>query len=80
MEMSNDSSVYRILNKTLRAEDRSKLRPWFGYLKILDSATSKLPNFKGTIFRIIGKDVTMKFKKGERITWWGISSCTTFFS
>ncbi|CAF4125270.1 unnamed protein product [Adineta steineri] len=77
MEMSDDSCVYRILNQTLRAEDRSKVRPWFGYLKLLDSATSKLPKFKGTIWRGIDKDVTMKFKKGQQITWWSISSCST---
>ncbi|CAF1542572.1 unnamed protein product, partial [Adineta steineri] len=77
MEMSHDSSVYRTLNQTLRAEDRSKVLPWFGYLKLLDSATSKLPNFKGIVWRGIDKDVTMNFKKGQQITWWSISSCTT---
>ncbi|CAF1155524.1 unnamed protein product [Adineta steineri] len=77
MEMTDDSSVYRVLNQTLRLEDRSKVRPWFGYLKLLDSATSKLPRFKGIIYRGIDKDVTMKFKKGQRITWWSISSCST---
>ncbi|CAF0900588.1 unnamed protein product [Adineta steineri] len=76
MEMSDDSCVYRILNQTLREEDRSKVRPWFGYLKLLDSATSKLPNFKGTIFRGIDKDVTISFKEGQRITWWSITSCS----
>ncbi|CAF1504316.1 unnamed protein product [Adineta steineri] len=77
MELSDDSSVYRILNQTLRAEDRTKVRPWFGYLRLLDSATSKLPTFKGIIWRGIDKNVTMKFKKGQRITWWSISSCST---
>ncbi|CAF0779239.1 unnamed protein product [Adineta steineri] len=77
MEMSDDSCVYRILNQTLRAEDRSKVRPWFGYLKLLHSATSKLPRFKGIVWRGIDKDVTKSFKKGQKITWWSISSCTT---
>ncbi|CAF1341158.1 unnamed protein product [Adineta steineri] len=77
MEMPHDSCVYRILNQTLRAEDQSKVRPWFGYLKLLDSAVSKLPTFKGTIWRGINKDVTMNFKNGQRITWWSISSCST---
>ncbi|CAF4249754.1 unnamed protein product, partial [Adineta steineri] len=61
---------------TLRAEDQSKVRPWFGYLKLLDSAISKLPTSTGTVFRGIDKNVTKSFKKGERITWWSISSCT----
>ncbi|CAF1473607.1 unnamed protein product [Adineta steineri] len=77
MEMSDHSCLYRILNQTLRLEDRSEVRPWFGYLKLLDSAALKLPKFKGIIYRGIDKDVTMKFKKGERITWWSISSCST---
>ncbi|CAF1507096.1 unnamed protein product [Adineta steineri] len=78
MEMSDDDScVYRVLNQTLRAEDRKKVRPWFGYLKLLHSATSKLPRFKGTVFRGIDKDVTKSFKKGQKITWWSISSCST---
>jgi hypothetical protein len=77
MEMSDDACVYRILNQTLRADDRSKVRPWFGYLKLLDSATSKLPKFKGTIWRGVNKDVTMAFKKGQKITWWSVTSCST---
>ncbi|CAF0738726.1 unnamed protein product [Adineta steineri] len=77
MEMADDSCVYRVLNQTLRAEDRSKVRPWFGYLKLLHSATSKLPRFKGTVFRGIDRDVTKSFKKGQKITWWSISSCST---
>ncbi|CAF1201874.1 unnamed protein product [Adineta steineri] len=77
MEISDDSCVYRILNETLRLEDRTKVRPWFGYLKLLHSATSKLPTLKGTIWRGINKDVTMHFKKGQKITWWSISSCST---
>ncbi|CAF4011741.1 unnamed protein product [Adineta steineri] len=76
MEMAEDACVYRILNQTLRAEDRSKARPWFGYLKLLHSATSKLPKYKGIVYRGIDKDVSMAFKKGQRITWWSVSSCS----
>ncbi|CAF0848779.1 unnamed protein product [Adineta steineri] len=77
MELSGGSCIYRVLNQTLRLEDRSKVRPWFGYLKLLASATSKLPIFKGIVYRGLDKDVTMNFKKGQKITWWGISSCST---
>ncbi|CAF3782729.1 unnamed protein product [Adineta steineri] len=77
MEISDDSCVYRILNQTLRLEDRSEVRPWFGYLKLLDSATSKLPRFRGIVWRGIDKNVTKNFKKGQKITWWSISSCST---
>jgi hypothetical protein len=76
MEMSDDACVYRILNQTLRVEDRSKVRPWFPYLKLLDSAMSKLPKFKGIVWRGVNKDVSTAFKKGQKITWWSVSSCS----
>ena len=76
MEMAEDSCIYRILNHTLRFEDRTKVRPWFAYLKLLDSATSKLSNFKGTVWRGVNKDVTKTFQKGQKITWWSVSSCS----
>ncbi|CAF2741396.1 unnamed protein product [Rotaria sp. Silwood2] len=77
MEMSEDASVYRILNQALRAEDRTKVRPWFPYLKLLDSAASKLSDFKGIIWRGVNKDVSGAFRKGQRVTWWSVSSCST---
>jgi hypothetical protein len=76
MEMAEDACVYRTLNQTLRLEDRSEVRPWFAYLKLMDSAVSKLSNFKGIVWRGVSKDVTMAFKKGEKITWWSVSSCS----
>lgn len=76
MEMAEDSCIYRILNHTLRFEDRTKVRPWFAYLKLLDSATSKLSNFKGIVWRGVNKDVTKTFQKGQKITWWSVSSCS----
>ncbi|CAF3838043.1 unnamed protein product, partial [Adineta steineri] len=66
VKLAKKAFVHRILNQTLRAEDRTKLRPWFGYLKLLDSATSKLPKLKGTIFRRIDKNITTSFKEGQR--------------
>ena len=76
MEMSEDASVYRVLNQTLRAEDRSTVRPWFAYLKLLDSAALKLPEYKGIVWRGVSKDVTGKFKRGQKITWWSVTSCS----
>jgi hypothetical protein len=37
----------------------------------------QLPNFKGTVWRGVNKDVTQSFKKGQKITWCSISSCST---
>jgi hypothetical protein len=38
-----ENSLYIVLNKTLREPDRSKLRPWFRYMKLLLTAFFKLP-------------------------------------
>jgi len=77
MEMAEDVCIYRILNQALRVEDRSEVRPWFAYLRLLDSATSKLPKCKDIVWRGVNKDVSKSFKKGQKITWWSISSCST---
>ena len=37
------NSLYMVLNKTLRMADRTKLRPWFKYLKLLLTGIFKLP-------------------------------------
>ena len=42
-----ENSFYRILNDALRSEDRPALKPWFPYLKLLDTAFSKLPTVRG---------------------------------
>ncbi|CAF0770739.1 unnamed protein product [Adineta steineri] len=76
VKLAKKAFVHRILNQTLRAEDRTKLRPWFGYLKLLDSATSKLPKLKGTIFRRIDKNITTSFKEGQRVSCWSVTSCS----
>lgn len=38
--------LYGTLNKLLRDEDRSKLKPFFPYLKLLLTALQRLPNIK----------------------------------
>ncbi|CAF2818298.1 unnamed protein product [Rotaria sp. Silwood2] len=38
-----ENSLYIILNNTLRQADRTKLHPWFRYLKLLLTAFFKLP-------------------------------------
>ena len=40
---AHDNSLYMVLNKTLRLADRSKLRPWFKYLKLFLTGFFKLP-------------------------------------
>ncbi|CAF3598743.1 unnamed protein product [Rotaria sp. Silwood1] len=46
---AGDYSLYRLLNKTLRDEDRHKIKPWFSFLKLFDTALSKLPTIMDKI-------------------------------
>ena len=73
-----DKCLYVALNATLRSSNRTKLRPWFLYLRLFLSALFRLPPIpKTTVFRGVKLDLTPQFQKGETIVWWGFSSCTT---
>ncbi|CAF1011278.1 unnamed protein product [Rotaria sordida] len=73
-------SLYLVLNRTLRLEDRRKLTPWFPYLKLLLTALFKLPSICCTIWRGVRGDLRAQYKLGGKITWWAFSSCTTTIS
>jgi hypothetical protein len=72
-----ENSFYQVLNRALRAEDRSSLKPWFAYLKLFDTAANKLPTVRQNLWRGVARDITKNFKKGDEFTWWSISSCST---
>jgi hypothetical protein len=76
MEWGTDS-FYRVLNRALRAEDRSALKPWFAYLKLFDTALEKLPTIQGNVWRGIDGDISRNFKKDQELTWWSINSCSS---
>ncbi|CAF1341175.1 unnamed protein product [Rotaria sp. Silwood1] len=72
------SSLYSILNETLRTSDRENLRPWFKYLKLFLSALVKLPCAPPqTVWRGVRRNTVDDFPKGAHITWWAFSSTTT---
>jgi hypothetical protein len=71
-----DNSFYRVLNQALRSEDRAALKPWFPYLKLLDTALWKLPTVRRNIWRGVLGDIGPNIKKNEELTWWGVSSCS----
>lgn len=76
MEWS-ETSLYRVLNKALRSENRNDLKIWFKYLKLFDSALELLPSMSITLWRGISADVGASFKKNQIITWWSYNSCTS---
>ena len=74
-------SLYAQLNRTLKSIDRTKLRPWFRYLKLFVTALAKLPSAPHqTIWRGVRKNHSDDYPPGEEITWWAFSSCTRSLS
>ena len=71
-----EDSVYYKLNNALRTEDRQALKPWFLYLKLFFNAMSALPSDRRVVFRGVPEDLKSGYRRGEKIIWWGFSSCT----
>ena len=72
-----DHSLFLLLNAALRIEDRSVLKPWFGYLKLFDTALQKLPDHRGNIWRGINADIIDNYRAGMQLTWWSFASCSS---
>ena len=75
-----ENSFYRILNHALRSEDRPALKPWFPYLKLFDTAISKLPTFRGNVWRGVEGDIGKACKQSQDLTWWSVTSCSKSLS
>jgi hypothetical protein len=73
---TTESIFYRKLNATLRDPDREQVRPFFGYLRLLLSALSKLKGYSGSLWRGVAADMRGQYPKERTVTWWGVSSCT----
>ncbi|CAF0843945.1 unnamed protein product [Didymodactylos carnosus] len=74
-------SLYVHLNRTLKQVDRTKLRPWFRYLKLFLTALAKLPlSPRQVVWRGVRKDHSADYPPGAEATWWSFSSCTTSLS
>ena len=71
-----DQCLCYVLNKTLRTENRKKLKPWFLYLKLILTALHRLPSSHRFVFRGVKCDMRNKYPVGETVYWWGFSSCT----
>ena len=78
MQFRGGPSLYKILNETLRIENRDALKPWFLYLKLFLTALYKLPSESKIVWRgIKDVDLSSKYKRGIEFVWWGVSSCNT---
>lgn len=67
-------SLYDLLNRKLRSEQRNQLKPWYAYMKLFLTALYKLPPIKTTLWRAMRGNVDSQYKDYK--IWWGFSSCT----
>merc|ERR1711935_1326886 len=75
--MYTGNCIYSALNKALRDENRSLVKKYFNYLRVLMEAFTCLPSQKATLWRGISVDLFDQYKVGSTITWWSVSSCTS---
>lgn len=74
---SKEQSLYFILNKTLRSENRDLLKDWFLYLKLIITALLKIPSTHRLLYRGLKRDLSREHPEGRNNIWWAFSSCTT---
>jgi hypothetical protein len=75
-----EQTLYRVLNRALRNENRQALKIWFPYLKLFDTALNKLPMVKGNLWRGISGNVGKNFQRDQIVTWWSFNSCSSSVS
>lgn len=70
-------AFYQQLNAAMRHFDRSRAKPFFGYLKLLFCAMESLvQNEKKQLWRGVNLDLSRDHVVGDEVVWWGASSCT----
>ena len=69
-------SLYAVLNAQLGKADRSLMKVWFLYLKLLLTALAAEPPYVGTLWRGIKEAIGAEYHKGKKFRWWRFSSCT----
>ncbi|CAF3093288.1 unnamed protein product [Rotaria sp. Silwood2] len=74
-----ETTLYRVLNKALRSENRQvpELKIWFPYLKLFDTALDKLPTVKEVVWRGVPLDIGKNFTDNQIVTWWSVNSCSS---
>ena len=72
-----ETTLYRVLNRALRSENRQALKIWFPYIKLFDTALDLLPTVKEVVWRGVNLDIGKMFMKNQIITWWSVNSCSS---
>ena len=73
---TQESPFYSILNRGLRERDRSKIKAFLPFLRLMMSGLHKIPMVAQTVYRGVRKDLASSFKKGKSMVWWSFSSTT----
>jgi len=77
---TQESPLYGCLNEALRAKDRSKVKPFFPFLKLLLTGLGKIPKENGDFWRGVKRDLhadfEQKMKKKELHYFWSFKSTT----
>jgi len=71
-----ERSFNLLLNRTLRNDNREKLKPWFLYLKLFLQSLAKLPSIHCYVYRGVPNDLSQEYPQGKTFLWWGFSLCT----
>ncbi|HEY7309344.1 MAG TPA: ADP-ribosyltransferase domain-containing protein [Gemmataceae bacterium] len=75
-----ESAFYRRMNATLRDANRTRITPYFAYLRLFFSALSRLKPHRSSLWRGVALDLRAQYPKGGTVAWWGVSSCTSKLS
>lgn len=71
-----ESNFYKDINANLREVNRTKIEPFFPYLRLLLSAFQKLVPKPLDLWRGVKLDLKKMYPLKQTVVWWGISSCT----
>ena len=68
--------MHKFLNQSLDDRDREIIKPYFPYIKLMNTALDKLPKYKDTVWRGVKteKDSSSKYVEGQVITFWSYTS------
>ena len=73
-----ETGLYYLVNKALRSEERSVVKPFTGIIWLIMKGLRSLPAIEDTvIFRGVKKNLSGQYIKGTKVTWSAFSSCTS---
>lgn len=73
---ANAESLYAIFNRDLRTKQRSQMRIWFSFLRLLMAALDKIPSQKINVCRGLRSDVSNDYGTGKVFVWTSATSCS----